>query len=76
MDIRKVKKLIELLDESNIQEIEIHEGEESVRISRGNGAVVMQAPAPQAVAAAPVDDLQNDDKVAEHIEDYYTYFVK
>lgn len=53
MDIRKVKKLIELLDESNIQEIEIHEGEESVRISRGNGAVVMQAPVPQAVAAAP-----------------------
>ena len=54
MDIRKVKKLIELLDESNIQEIEIHEGEESVRITRGNGAVVMQAPAPQAVAAVPV----------------------
>ena len=34
MDIRKVKKLIELLEESNIDEIEIHEGEESVRISR------------------------------------------
>lgn len=34
MDIRKVKKLIELLEESNIAEIEIHEGEESVRISR------------------------------------------
>ena len=44
MDIRKVKKLIELLEESQIAEIEIHEGEESVRISR------MQAP----VAAAPV----------------------
>lgn len=39
MDIRKVKKLIELLDESNVAEIEIHEGEESVRISRhGSGA--------------------------------------
>ena len=37
MDIRKVKKLIELLEESNIDEIEIKEGEESVRISR-NGA--------------------------------------
>ncbi|WP_409525233.1 acetyl-CoA carboxylase biotin carboxyl carrier protein [Nitrincola sp. MINF-07-Sa-05] len=35
MDIRKVKKLIELLEESNINEIEIKEGEESVRISRG-----------------------------------------
>ena len=41
MDIRKVKKLIELLEESNIAELEIHEGEESVRISRhGSGAVV------------------------------------
>lgn len=36
MDIRKVKKLIELLEESDIAEIEIHEGEESVRISRHN----------------------------------------
>jgi len=35
MDIRKVKKLIELLEESNINELEIVEGEESVRISRG-----------------------------------------
>ena len=35
MDIRKVKKLVELLEESGITEIEIHEGEESVRISRG-----------------------------------------
>ncbi|TVQ91586.1 MAG: acetyl-CoA carboxylase biotin carboxyl carrier protein [Chromatiaceae bacterium] len=37
MDIRKVKKLIELLEESNVAEIEIHEGEESVRISRHAG---------------------------------------
>ena len=53
MDIRKVKKLIELLEESGINEIEIHEGEESVRISRNNGATttVMTAPA---VATAPV----------------------
>jgi len=51
MDIRKVKKLIELLEESNIGEIEIKEGEESVRISRhGN-----QPAAPLAYAApAPV----------------------
>jgi acetyl-CoA carboxylase biotin carboxyl carrier protein len=42
MDIRKVKKLIELLEESNIAEIEIHEGEESVRISRKTEA--LQAP--------------------------------
>jgi len=53
MDIRKVKKLIELLDESGIAEIEITEGEESVRISRygSSGA----APAP--VAAMPVAAL-------------------
>ena len=42
MDIRKVKKLIELLEESQISEIEIHEGEESVRISRGTANNAMQ----------------------------------
>lgn len=52
MDIRKVKKLIELLEESNIDEIEIKEGEESVRISR-NTQPVMAAPYPQAPIAAP-----------------------
>jgi len=46
MDIRKIKKLIELLQESDVAEIEIHEGEESVRISR-NG------PPPPAIYAAP-----------------------
>ncbi|MGI9225392.1 MAG: acetyl-CoA carboxylase biotin carboxyl carrier protein [Woeseiaceae bacterium] len=52
MDIRKVKKLIELLDESGIAEIEITEGEDSVRISRyAQGAPVTAAPAPVAVAA-------------------------
>ena len=58
MDIRKVKKLIELLEESGIAEIEIHEGEESVRISRHSQQVpqAMYAPAPAAPApaAAPV----------------------
>ncbi len=51
MDIRKVKKLIELLEESNIGEIEIKEGEESVRISR-HGAAPIAAAAP--VVAAPM----------------------
>ena len=50
MDIRKVKKLIELLEESQVAEIEIHEGEESVRISRMSTSV----PAPAMVQAAPV----------------------
>ena len=58
MDIRKVKKLIELLEESGIDELEIREGEESVRISRHSKqpayAQPMYAPAPAPVAAAPV----------------------
>lgn len=54
MDIRKVKKLIELLEESDVSEIEIKEGEESVRISRASAAMpVAAAPAPVAYAAAP-----------------------
>jgi acetyl-CoA carboxylase biotin carboxyl carrier protein len=57
MDIRKVKKLIELLEESNIAEIEIHEGEESVRISRKSEAVLspqyMPAYGPGMYAAMP-----------------------
>ncbi len=53
MDIRKVKKLIELLEESGIAELEIHEGEESVRISRhGTAAPAMYAAAPQAAPLA------------------------
>jgi acetyl-CoA carboxylase biotin carboxyl carrier protein len=52
MDIRKVKKLIELLDESGIAEIEITEGEESVRISRYSSQAPAPAPAP-VMAAAP-----------------------
>jgi len=53
MDIRKVKKLIELLQESDIAEIEIHEGEESVRISRATSQVTLAAPMAAPVAAAP-----------------------
>lgn len=72
MDIRKIKKLIELLDESGVAEIEIHEGEESVRISRQTSSVaapvapapVMAAPAaaaaPAAPAAAPASAPEND----------------
>ena len=64
MDIRKVKKLIELLDETGVAEIEIKEGEESVRISRhpSGGAFAMMPqhmmygppPAPAAAPAVPV----------------------
>jgi acetyl-CoA carboxylase biotin carboxyl carrier protein len=57
MDIRKVRKLIELLEHTDIAELEIREGEESVRISRqGTGAQPLIMPAPpqsQALGAAP-----------------------
>lgn len=75
MDIRKVKKLIELLEQSDVAEIEIHEGEESVRISRNGAAghplimpgmmpqgyMVPQAapPAAPAPAAAPAGPLDD-----------------
>ena len=70
MDIRKVKKLIELLEESGIAEIEIREGEEAVRISRmPTGAAVPQyiaaPPAPAAPAARPAAALTAAEQVAE-----------
>ncbi|MCF2949233.1 acetyl-CoA carboxylase biotin carboxyl carrier protein [Paraglaciecola aquimarina] len=53
MDIRKIKKLIELVEESGISELEITEGEESVRIHRG-GVAQAAAPVQYAAPAAPV----------------------
>ena len=50
MDIRKVKKLIELLEESNLNEIEVTEGDDSVRISRGSS----EMPAPAVSYSLPV----------------------
>lgn len=69
MDIRKIKKLIELVEESGIAELEITEGEESVRINRNNmsaGPAYAQfapqqyapAPAPAAAPAAPVAESE------------------
>ena len=52
MDIRKIKKLIEIIEESDIAELEIKEGEESIRISRYSAA-----PAPVAYAPAPASAL-------------------
>ena len=66
MDIRKVKKLIELLEESGIAEIEIHEGEESVRISRNSSspqlmaAPAMAAPPPAYAPAAPAEAASSE----------------
>ncbi|VAW64867.1 Biotin carboxyl carrier protein of acetyl-CoA carboxylase [hydrothermal vent metagenome] len=77
MDIRKIKKLIELLDESGVAEIEIKEGEESVRISRQHNVVAappqMYAPpaaplAPAAPVAAPAvaDEPEAEPEISGH----------
>jgi acetyl-CoA carboxylase biotin carboxyl carrier protein len=67
MDIRKVKKLIELLEESGISELEISEGEESVRISR-HPRMAMQAPmaAPMPMAPAPPGPATPATAAGEH----------
>ncbi len=62
MDIRKVKKLIELLEESGIAEIEIHEGEESVRISRGSTIA-----APQAMVQIPQVSAPAGETIKSHL---------
>ena len=69
MDIRKVKKLIELLEESGISELEISEGEESVRISR-HPRMAMQAPlqmtSPMAQASLPAAPAMPATSAGEH----------
>jgi len=71
MDIRKIKKLIELLEESGIAELEIKEGEESVRISRQSSSIVQTvAPAAPplaapAAAAAPAPAAAAEPSAAE-----------
>ncbi|MEX2517423.1 MAG: acetyl-CoA carboxylase biotin carboxyl carrier protein [Gammaproteobacteria bacterium] len=67
MDIRKVKKLIELLEESGIAEIEIHEGEESVRIARQSAGQPVQTyyQPPQQSQPAPASTSSNEPAVAE-----------
>jgi len=77
MDLRKIKKLIELLEESNLQEMEIQEGEESIRLSRGgamNAPMMMApqmqaAPAVEAVAPTPAPAVAPAD--AMNMENYY-----
>lgn len=88
MDIRKIKKLIELLDESGVAEIEIHEGEESVRISRHSPApqqpsILMQpqqapiaapaaAPITAEAAAAESDAISGHEITAPMVGTYYS----
>jgi len=67
MDIRKIKKLIEIIEESDIAELEIKEGEESIRINRYSAApaTVTYAPAPAAHVAAPAAGSSAAEKPAE-----------
>ncbi len=75
MDIRKVKKLIELLEESDIDELEIKEGEESVRISRHSAqpqavfaaAPMQAAPAPAPAPAAPAKVESEEPVLNNHV---------
>ena len=74
MDLRKIKKLIDLLEESNLTEIEIKEGEESVRLSRaatGTPAQVYQAAAPVAApqpVAAPAASASSSEPAKGHAD--------
>ncbi len=71
MDIRKIKKLIEIIEESDIAELEIKEGEESIRISRYSAAPAQvtyaPAPAPAVQAAAVVTAIPAEEKITGHV---------
>jgi acetyl-CoA carboxylase biotin carboxyl carrier protein len=62
MDIRKIKKLIELIEESDVEELEIREGDDAIKISRRRAAPAAQMVAPMAapVASAPVQPSNTD----------------
>ncbi len=66
MDIRKIKKLIDLLDGSDLTEIEIHEGDDSVRISKGGHPVM---PPVQPVMPAPVPVPQAGVTATSNVEE-------
>lgn len=75
MDIRKIRKLIELLEETGISEIEIKEGEESLRLSRHSSAPVMESPQVHYVTAPaprteslPAASVSNSPSVMPHQE--------
>ncbi len=71
MDIRKIKKLIEIIEESGIAELEIKEGEEFIRINRYSSASVTYAPAPVAAAlpaqAGVVATAPAEEKITGHV---------
>jgi len=65
MDIRKIKKLIEMLQESDLNEIEVTQGEESVKISRGGSVTRVDNIVSQAPISAPQTSEQNEEIVEE-----------
>ncbi len=78
MDIRKIKKLIEIIEESDIAEFEITEGEESVRISRYSANAVVAAPvvAPPVAAAPVAAPVVGESQQQPAAEDYAGHVVK
>ena len=70
MDIRKVKKLIEMLENSNLEEIEIQEGEESVRLVKGNGKASIPMPTQSTIVQQESSITSNsEESVIEEIEE-------
>jgi acetyl-CoA carboxylase biotin carboxyl carrier protein len=69
MDIRKIKKLIEIIEESDIAELEIKEGEESIRISRYSAAPAAVAYTPAPIAAPTVTSAAApaEEKITGHV---------
>jgi acetyl-CoA carboxylase biotin carboxyl carrier protein len=68
MDIRKIKKLIEIIEESDIAELEIKEGEEAIRISRYSAAPLAYASAPALAPASPaIAQAPAEEKISGHI---------
>jgi len=65
MDIRKIKKLIEMLQESDLNEIEVTQGEESVKISRGGSFARVDSIVSQAPISTPQISVQNEEIVEE-----------
>lgn len=76
MDIRKIKKLIEMIGESDIAEIEIREGEESVRISRCSSVLPAVAPAAAVAMTAPARAVSEPDAVEDEADRITGHIVR
>ena len=76
MDIRKVKKLIELLEQSSIGEIEVKEGDDTVRISRAGGATPVEPPAATAAKNVPVEGKDDPAEATSETASSHLYDVE